>query len=759
MHAASTQLEKICCLNCQTINNYDLVNNPNCHSCSDPLVILNNRYHPLRSLGRGGFAITYFAADTDNLNTHCVIKQLRPQSHSQQAEQLFHQEARALQTLSQEKDQIPSILAFFKETKYWYLVQEYILGKTLDEMFDDRAWTEQEITDFLKNILPVISFIHENNIIHRDIKPNNIICQTNRGSSRYVLIDFGASTLIKSSTQPGTIIGTQGYAPPEQMTQGISDPSSDLFSLGVTCFYLLTRVNIHNLALNEGYQWLDNWQQHLQQPRTISRNLRIVLTKLLQRNRSDRYQSALEVLNALNSTFTPPTPILKPVVGAIITSILGIGLYSFFQPTPPLNITVSTGEKELITNTTRTSDKKDGITAFKGGDYEKAKSLFEKSLQNTKNDPETRIYLNNANIKIEKSPSYSIAVIIPNNDQNKSAEILRGVALAQDQINKQKINGKYLKIMLVDDHNETKTAEEVANYLTENKEVLGVVGHWSSDVTLKVGEIYKEKGLVAISPGSTTTELSNFKGNYIWRSVPDDKVTAKKLVDYSCPTKSEIKKCKTVIFYNSKGSYSSSLKNEFFTMIKNNGGKVVHEVDLNTNSDTKNALNEAQNKGADVIMLAPDSNTVDKALEVVRENSKLSKPLPILAGDAFYGPKILPENNVQGTVIAIPWHISGHISSQFAIALNSLWGSSNVSWRTVTSYNATQTFITALKTNTNPTRETVQKALKKPDFTVEGATSQIKFSSDGNCDQPVELVRVIPNQSSTATNDFESIKF
>ncbi|MGK7939098.1 MAG: SUMF1/EgtB/PvdO family nonheme iron enzyme [Crocosphaera sp.] len=291
----------ICCLkpNCSNPEN------PNgtkfCVACRTPITILRNRYRPLRLLSdEGGFGRTYLAEDLDGLKAKCVIKQLCPQKQGTAVvgtvEDLFEDEARQLQQLG-EHPQIPNLLAYFQENNYLYLVQQYIEGKTLDKLYN-RCWSETEVKEFLNNILPIFEFIHERKVIHRDIKPSNIMQRDSDG--QYILIDFGASKdfAVTVATR-GTRIGTQGYAAYEQMESGEAFKASDLFSLGVTCFVLLTGVDPYKLFLDKGYQWVNQWQTHLQQP--LSDQFRQVLNKLLQKDRQNRYQSATDVLSALQT--------------------------------------------------------------------------------------------------------------------------------------------------------------------------------------------------------------------------------------------------------------------------------------------------------------------------------------------------------------------------------------------------------------------------------------------------------------------------
>lgn len=299
----------ICCLNPDCLNPENPDGTEFCQSCGAKLAPLRNRYRVIQLLGAGGFGRTFLAEDLDKLNEQCVVKQFLPQAQGswaiKKATELFQQEARQLQLLG-EHTQIPTLFAYFEEDKLLYLVQQFIEGDNLlQELGKQGAFSEQKVRELLIDILPVLQFVHRQNVIHRDIKPDNIIRR--RSDGKLVLIDFGIAKHLTATTmnQPGTHIGTLGYAPVEQMQDGTAYPVSDLYSLGVTCFRLLTQNSPHNLFVNSGYEWTKNWQQYL--PKPINDNLGYVLNKLLQKDMQPRYQSADQVWQDLHSTNLPTT--------------------------------------------------------------------------------------------------------------------------------------------------------------------------------------------------------------------------------------------------------------------------------------------------------------------------------------------------------------------------------------------------------------------------------------------------------------------
>ncbi len=130
-----------------------------------------------------------------------------------------------------------------------YLVQEFIQGETLQQELDNRGiFNESQIRELLIDLLSVLQFVHNNNLIHRDIKPENIMRRET--DKKLVLVDFGASKIMPKTqrrTVTGTVIGSAEYCAPEQ-SMGKAKLASDLYSLGVVCLHLLTRMSPFDLS-------------------------------------------------------------------------------------------------------------------------------------------------------------------------------------------------------------------------------------------------------------------------------------------------------------------------------------------------------------------------------------------------------------------------------------------------------------------------------------------------------------------------------
>ncbi len=315
----------ICCINPHCQQPLNPVDAEYCQSCGTKLErLLRNRYRVIRPLGQGGFGKTYLAADEDMLQTNCVIKQFSPQTQGtkslEKAVSLFNQEAVRLHQLG-EHPQIPTLLAYFEHEQHLYLVQQFIEGQNLyQELQQQGPFNEEKIKEILLGLLPVLKFIHERKVIHRDITPANVIRRQIDG--RLVLIDFGIAKQLTeaSAAQTGTRIGTEGYAPIEQLRNGQVYPASDLYSLGATCIFLMTQTKPDHLYNPLDGTWI--WQEHLKKRGiNVSDRLANIINKMLKDWVIERYQSAEEVLKDLNvvsavpPSSIPAKPTTKPPMG------------------------------------------------------------------------------------------------------------------------------------------------------------------------------------------------------------------------------------------------------------------------------------------------------------------------------------------------------------------------------------------------------------------------------------------------------------
>jgi len=267
--------------------------------------LLQGRYRVTSHLGGGGFGRTYLAVDTHMpTGRQCVIKQLKPVANNSQISQLvqerFQREAAVLEDLGQGNNQIPQLYAYFAEGGQFYLVQEWIEGVTLSQKMQQQGLlSESSAKELLVNILPVLDYVHSKRIVHRDIKPDNIIVRSRDGKP--VLIDFGAvretmGTVVTTggNVNSSIVIGTPGFMASEQAA-GRPVYSSDLYSLGLTTIYLLSGKLPQELE-TDPHSGEILWRRHVL---NVSPSLAGVLDKVIASHPGDRYPTARDMLDAL----------------------------------------------------------------------------------------------------------------------------------------------------------------------------------------------------------------------------------------------------------------------------------------------------------------------------------------------------------------------------------------------------------------------------------------------------------------------------
>ena len=285
---------------------------------NEPERPLGGRYKSISKLGAGGFGQTFLAEDL-HLPDHprCVVKQLQPQVSDadslQTARRLFDTEAKVLYKLGSH-DQIPRLMAHFEDSEEFYLVQEFVDGAPLsEELTTGQPWSEAKVVALLQDILQALAFVHTEHVIHRDIKPPNLMRR--RQDSKIVLIDFGAvkqvSTQITSpkagQTNLTISIGTQGYMPNEQLG-GTPRFSSDLYAVGMIGIQALTGVHPRHLGEDPRTGEI-LWRDRIPQ---VTPELADFLDRLTRYDFRARYVTATEALEALQ---TLPAELLQAAAG------------------------------------------------------------------------------------------------------------------------------------------------------------------------------------------------------------------------------------------------------------------------------------------------------------------------------------------------------------------------------------------------------------------------------------------------------------
>ena len=281
--------------------------------------LIGGRYQIVTTLGSGGFGQTYLAEDRHQFNLRCVVKKLQPTSPSPEtwsiASQLFQREAHIQYRLGHHP-QIPQLLAYFQEQQELYLVLELIEGHNLsEELTRSKQLSESEVIALLQDILEPLAFVHQQQVLHRDLKPTNLIRRHQDG--KIVLIDFGAVQELaatevlnpQGATKIATTIGTPGYMPREQ-SRGQARFSSDVYAVGIIGIQALTGKRPQEFREDPETGKI-MWREQI----TVSPKLGQVLDKMVRYDFRARYPSAREALEAIQQ-LTPkksPPPNLKSV--------------------------------------------------------------------------------------------------------------------------------------------------------------------------------------------------------------------------------------------------------------------------------------------------------------------------------------------------------------------------------------------------------------------------------------------------------------
>ncbi|MEW6730464.1 MAG: DUF4388 domain-containing protein [Acidobacteriota bacterium] len=282
-----------------------------CITCNSLLVgrLLRDRYLVKEMVSRGGFGATYMVNDQDCFDEIRILKELRPISiendepdtgpRKETAERLFKREAQTLLNLNHPG--IPKLYAYFIQDGYSYLLQEYIPGRTLAEMVEQRKenYAEKEARQLLAELAEILRYLHSQQppIVHRDIKPQNLMRHTD---GRLLLIDFGAVCRAANPEGHGqTLIGSPGYAPPEQI-MGQPVPQSDLYAAGATVVRLLTGRHPSQLT-NKTKQRIE-WTSHA----AVSRPFCDLINELLVLDPNRRLGSAAELARWLRELAAVP---------------------------------------------------------------------------------------------------------------------------------------------------------------------------------------------------------------------------------------------------------------------------------------------------------------------------------------------------------------------------------------------------------------------------------------------------------------------
>ncbi|MFM6750370.1 MAG: ABC transporter substrate-binding protein [Dolichospermum sp.] len=490
---------------------------------------------------------------------------------------------------------------------------------------------------------------------------------------------------------------------------------------------------------------------------------------------SDQNNDIVEKVKISEVTLQNPKLIILAAIATLLLATLSLIISSILlvkstQPCPAGekkefgvfcvadNSKISRGERTLFPVTTNIF-RDQGIQAFQRENYQQAANLFKQATQANRNDPEVVIYYNNALARQAGSP-LTLAVVV------RSAEwVLRGVAQAQDQFNRNKgLTGRLLEIVIANDNNDPKQAQQIAQQLVKDDSILGVIGHNSSDTTKEALPEYEKAKLAVISPTSTSILL--LQNPVFFRVVYSDETAGKALAEYAF---NNLNVKRVVVFINPQSIYSDSIREEFTRHFEKLGGKVVRNIDMNASSfNAKEEVTKSvYDDTAQAAILLPNTQITDIAINIAKEITNKNKQLKtqkvetpelkMLGGDSLYKKTTLERGgkDVEGLIMAVPWFEEQPEAKTFAQKARNQWGVNkevDITWATATSYDATQAFIKSLSASS--TRTTVLDSLQNVNLPSEKTSgSPLEFTSERERKGQAVLVKIengkftmIPNQ-------------
>ncbi|MEG3438931.1 CHAT domain-containing protein [Pannus brasiliensis CCIBt3594] len=400
-----------------------------------------------------------------------------------------------------------------------------------------------------------------------------------------------------------------------------------------------------------------------------------------------------------------------------------------------------------------------GIQAFKRKDYKEATRYFILALEDFPDNPEIRIYYNNARALQDKDP-LKIAVSVPlGNNPEIAREILRGVALFQQELNEEQSKNPdfhSLLVVIANDNNNREMAKDIAGKFVKDKSILAVIGHNASDASEAARDIYYQGGIVAISPTSFSEEVKGER--YIYKMVPNIGTFAATLSEY-IREKSNVVNPRTFICYDGRSGDNYNLAGTYRSIILGQNFQSIIEdefsdcnIDPKTRINYENVYESMKANRVNVFMIAPYVNDLDRAIDLLVKRPSDLRDLVLIGSPTFQTNLTLEkgQKNVEGLVTSVPWY---ELKEENTYCKNSdprkereCRQRFNV-WRTPSSYDATEVIVEGLKKLSSPEssadraskdkvqkvldRESLAEVLRHPAFKIEGMTGTVQFTRDG----------------------------
>ncbi|MFB8792364.1 MAG: ABC transporter substrate-binding protein [Potamolinea sp.] len=416
-------------------------------------------------------------------------------------------------------------------------------------------------------------------------------------------------------------------------------------------------------------------------------------------------------------------------MGAITLATLSLGIYKIIELRNDSTGVegISLGEEILSKNTT--PEKQAGVKAFKEKNYSKAVANLTASLQKNPNDPEAKIYLSNAKAANSKQ-TIKIAVSVPfGGNQSIAEEILRGVAEVQEEINRDfGINGLPLQVVIANDNNDSKLAQELAGKFVKDPAIFAVVGHNASNASVAAAPIYKEGKLVMISPTSFANQLK--ESSYVFRMVPQITFFSAQL---SKGLGKAIPQPKVAICVDNVSPDQESFRNEFKYVVSAYKGQ-HSELRCNMADQSFNLINvveEISKNKANSLLVAPYVNNLPKAIELFKVVKENQLQIKLFGSPTLYTEQTIKLGGkaVEGLILSVPYYPDDQEKKSF----RKLWKTELNTWRSPLAKDTTRAIATGLDKllkQPQPNRQELDKILRDPNFKVKGVTGEFKFSAD-----------------------------
>ncbi len=399
---------------------------------------------------------------------------------------------------------------------------------------------------------------------------------------------------------------------------------------------------------------------------------------------------------------------------------------------------ISLGEEILLKTNRQDNSLEQGRKAFKNQEYKQAIQLFKQSLDRLPNNPEIRIYYNNARAAYQDRNPLKIATSVPiGNNPEIAQEILRGIALFQQELNDEQAKNPdfhFLQVVVANDNNSAADAKDRAEKFVKDPSIIAVVGHNASAASEAAKDIYVQGKIVALSPTSFYLKISG--NGYIYKMVPDLETFATSLSEYirEQTDKLIIQNPTNLICYDSRSgdnyNFAQKYRNillgqQFQTFVKDEDFDCNIEPKINL--DKQEIYQKIAQYQVNILMVAPYVNDLKRAVSIFKQRPAQQLNLVTLGSPTFQSYLTLAEGKqgVENLVITVPWY-----DLKKDNYIQSFWQNKINVWRTPMAYDATKVILTALQQGQKFDRESLYKALRN-DFSIEGMTGTVRFDENG----------------------------